>query len=91
MNWTSTTRVPLRGGCHAYELVGGVFAKSVNFGGGGGAWGAAGSRHFVAALLPTRDSTTPCKIERQDLGVPARDFAIDPSQDLIALVDIDDT
>lgn len=82
--------MPLRGGCHAYELVGGVFAKSVNFGIGPGAWGT-GSRHFVAALLPNRHHHTPTKVERQDLGVPARDFAIDPTQDLIALVDIDDS
>ncbi len=90
LDWTSSVRVPLRGGCHAYELVGGVFAKSVNFGVGPGAWGT-GSRHFVAALLPTRHHHTPSKVERQDLGVPARDFAIDPTQDLIALVDIDDS
>ena len=67
-----------------------MFAKSVNFLGGHLGWGA-GSRHFVAAFLPTRDRETVPKVERQDLGVPARDFAIDPSQDLIALVDIDDS
>ena len=74
--------MPVLGTCQAYELVGGVFAKSMGHGNGG-------SRHLVTTWLPS--STTDARSDvREDLGIPTRDFAIDPSQDLIALVNVDD-
>ena len=44
-----------------------------------------GSRHLQLTWLPTSTSEART-IERDDLGVRMRDFAIDPSQDLMALV-----
>lgn len=70
------------GTCQAYELVGGVFAKSMG-------QGTNGSRHLITTWLPT--ATKPARSSvREDIGIPTRDFAIDPSQDLIALVDTGD-
>ncbi len=75
LDWTRKVTVELPGVCQAYELVGGVFAKSMM----------SGAKHLVAAWLPTRDTEVQTII-REDLGFPTRDFAIDPTQDLIALV-----
>ncbi|KDQ52517.1 hypothetical protein JAAARDRAFT_40121 [Jaapia argillacea MUCL 33604] len=88
---TRTTHVPMPGTCQAYELVGGVFAKTSQ------AtlphvWGAhqfnQGSRRLIARWLPGRDDGDDGGVlERDDLGVATRDFAIDPGQDLIALIE----
>lgn len=84
LDWTDKVFVPVPGACQAYELVGGVFAKSM------GDAILHGSHHLIATWLPSR--TEPARtIVREDLGVATRDFAIDPSQDLIALVDADDS
>ena len=48
-----------------------------------------GSRHLQFTWLPTNTDEART-IERDDLGVRMRDFAIDPSQDLMALVIADD-
>ncbi|KAI0073893.1 hypothetical protein K474DRAFT_1602520, partial [Panus rudis PR-1116 ss-1] len=83
LEWTREVDVPMPGGCQAYELVGGVFAKTSN-------GNANGVTHLLAAKLPTReDDGRVVRIE--DLRLASRDFAIDPSQDLLALVDIDDS
>ncbi|KZT01957.1 uncharacterized protein LAESUDRAFT_662823 [Laetiporus sulphureus 93-53] len=83
LDWTARTSVSIPGPCQAYELVAGVFAKSM-----AGAQGP-GSHNLISTWLPSR--TQPAKrIVREELGVSTRDFAIDPSQDLIALVDADD-
>lgn len=48
-------------------------------------WDGRGSPHLSLTWLPT--STHPGgQLERVDMGVMMRDFAIDPSQDLIVLV-----
>ncbi|KAL6306507.1 hypothetical protein BKA93DRAFT_729237 [Sparassis latifolia] len=83
LDWTKKTLVSVPGPCQAYELVGGVFAKSMSVS------NLVGSRHFIATWLPTR-SEPAISIMRDDLGIATRDFAIDPSQDLIAFVDADD-
>lgn len=85
LNWTQSVVVPIPGQCQAYEFVGGTFAKSM--GSGGDNW--VGSKHLNVTWLPTRDKAAKSLI-RDDLGVPTRDFAIDPSQDLIALVETDE-
>ncbi|TCD61584.1 hypothetical protein EIP91_008187, partial [Steccherinum ochraceum] len=82
LNWTRQVTVPVMGSCQAYELVGGMFAKSMG-------QGAGGSRHLITTWLPSRTKSARSTV-REDLGVPTRDFAIDPSQDLIALVNVDD-
>ncbi|KAI0370752.1 hypothetical protein BV20DRAFT_1035699 [Pilatotrama ljubarskyi] len=82
LDWTQVVPVPAPALCQAYELVDGVFASSMatmesEFAGG--------SRHLSITRLPT--SSEPAQtIEREDIGFPVRDFAIDPSQDLVALV-----
>lgn len=85
LDWTQKVVVPIPGQCQAYELVGGTFAKSMSTT-NAESW--AGPRHLNVTWLPTRD-TPAHSIIRNDLGIPTRDFAIDPSQDLIALVEMD--
>jgi len=82
--WKREIRVPMSGDCQAYELVGGVFAKT-----SGDILSRIGSRHFVSTWLPS-SSDPGHTLVRGDLGIATKDFAIDPTQDLIALVKIDD-
>jgi hypothetical protein len=84
--WTQLTlktpeAVPMPGTCQAYELVGGVFAKSMNLDEPG-----TGSRHFIISWLPSTFSQGH-QVLREDIGVLSRDFAIDPSQDLVAFLE----
>jgi hypothetical protein len=74
LSWKKRSIIKMQGLCHAYELVGGVFVK------------ASGRLHFLASWLP---STTDdgCHIRRDDLEMEARDFTIDPGQDLIIFVE----
>ncbi|KAI0329467.1 hypothetical protein GY45DRAFT_1371545 [Cubamyces sp. BRFM 1775] len=82
LDWSQVTAIPTPALCQAYELVDGVFASSMSTGLGA-------SRHLSLTRLPT--ASEPAQItEREDLGVHIRDFAIDPSQDLVALVVDDD-
>ena len=82
LNWTQIIPIAAPALCQAYELVDGVFASSMgnDF---------SGSRHLQFTWLPTNTDEART-IERDDLGVRMRDFAIDPSQDLMALVIADD-
>ncbi|EKM51060.1 uncharacterized protein PHACADRAFT_103833 [Phanerochaete carnosa HHB-10118-sp] len=84
LDWTQKVVVPIPGQCQAYEFVGGTFAKSM---GTGDNW--TGSKHLNVTWLPTRDGQARSLV-REDLGVPTRDFAVDPSQDMIALVEMDE-
>ena len=86
LDWQRLDTISLPGTCQAYELVGGVFAKSM---GGMGFDSTSGSKHLIMSWLPTRTNEAH-HIVREDLGIASRDFAIDPTQDLIALVDMDD-
>ncbi|KAI0084537.1 hypothetical protein BDY19DRAFT_970797, partial [Irpex rosettiformis] len=91
LDWTNRTMIPLPGSCQAYELVGGVFAKSMR-GVFEEMWPPA-SRHFIAARLPTRnhlnsDNSDSNRIIREDLGIWTREFAIDPTQDLLVLLEV---
>ncbi|KAJ8475000.1 hypothetical protein ONZ51_g6826 [Trametes cubensis] len=79
--WWQATTFPAPASCQAYELVDGVFASSRSMPLGA-------SRHISFTRLPA-PSEPARTTEREDLGVPIRDFAIDPSQDLVALV-VDD-
>ncbi|KAH9841153.1 uncharacterized protein C8Q71DRAFT_702214 [Rhodofomes roseus] len=85
LDWMSRTAVSVPGACQAYELVDGVFAKSMM---SGAPLYGPGSHHLNATWLPTR-AHPPRSLVREDIGVATRDFAIDPSQDLIAFVDAD--
>lgn len=84
--WKKEIRVLMSGFCQAYELVGGVFAKTSS---SGGIFSHFGSRHFVSTLLPSSSDPGHTMV-RDDLGISIKDFAIDPTQDLIALVKIDE-
>ncbi|KAI0703399.1 hypothetical protein BC835DRAFT_1410680 [Cytidiella melzeri] len=94
LDWTQRVTVPLHGSCQAYELVGGVFAKSMRGGGFEDMW-PPGSRHFTAAWLPTREYRVSNETDqvqrmvRDDLGIWTRDFAMDPTQDLLVLLEVD--
>ncbi|KAL5513947.1 hypothetical protein ACEPAG_2708 [Sanghuangporus baumii] len=89
--------IPTPGECHAYELVGGMFAKAMNPHDGNATAPAAfplnpGSRHFSFVNLPGAERigdvrTEPEVTVREDVGFLCRDFGIDPTQDLIALVE----
>lgn len=89
--------VPTPGDCHAYELVGGMFAKAMNPHTDAATAPTTfplnpGSRHFSFVTLPSaergRDGGPKCEmVVREDVGLLCRDFGIDPTQDLIALVE----
>ncbi|KAN0133523.1 hypothetical protein V8E53_008691 [Lactarius tabidus] len=70
--------VALAGHCHAYELVGGLFAKAIE------EYGSA--RRLVASWLPSNTSDE-MRLVVDDLGVRIKDFALDPAQDLIVLLE----
>jgi len=70
--------VALTGHCHAYELVGGLFAKALE------EFGAA--RRLVASWLPS-SAAAETRLVVDDLGVRIKDFALDPAQDLIVLLE----
>jgi hypothetical protein len=70
--------VALTGHCHAYELVGGLFAKALE------EFGAA--RRLVASWLPS-SLAGETRLVVDDLGVRIKDFALDPAQDLIVLLE----
>ncbi|EJC99542.1 uncharacterized protein FOMMEDRAFT_142765 [Fomitiporia mediterranea MF3/22] len=80
--------IPTPGECHAYELVGGVFAKAMNpYNDVGSAFALnPGSRHFTFLSLPGK-GREPDMIVWNDAGILCRDFGVDPTQDLIALVE----
>jgi len=52
------------GTCQAYELVGGVFAKTM-------ADGTRGSRHFIASWLPSANDVGH-QLQRDDVGLLTR-------------------
>jgi hypothetical protein len=97
LDWTQQVPVTLPGSCQAYELVGGVFAKTMN-GGGLEDLRSQGSRHFMEVWLPTRESRVATgkntdeirRFVKNDLGMWTRDFAIDPTQDLAAFLEVDE-
>lgn len=70
--------------CHAYELVGGIFAKAMP---GPSSFH---SRRMKFVQLPT--ATQPSRSwEIEDVGFEMRDFAIDPGQDLLVLLEHETT
>ena len=71
-------RFPLiPGSWNAYELVDGIFSKTLNSIGNNTA------RGILFANLPSRYNTTGSLVLFEDLGITFRDFAMDPTQDLI--------
>ncbi|KAI6127159.1 hypothetical protein F5141DRAFT_996817 [Pisolithus sp. B1] len=78
LQWSSKISVPMPGPCHAYELVGGVFCKMHH-----SAPQPFRARHLTAAWLPSALDPQGRTLVRENVGFPTRDFAVDPSQDLI--------
>ncbi|KAI6154469.1 hypothetical protein EDD17DRAFT_1490102 [Pisolithus thermaeus] len=78
LQWSSKICVPMPGPCHAYELVGGVFCKMHH-----SAPQPFRARHLTAAWLPSALDPQGRTLVRENVGFPTRDFAVDPSQDLI--------
>jgi hypothetical protein len=76
---TRRAAIVLAGRCHAYELVGGLFAKALE--------DAGAARRLVAAWLPGNAGRGERRLVVDDLGVRIKDFALDPSQDLIVLLE----
>lgn len=94
-------QVPMPGGCQAYELVGGVFVKAMHPEEAPNANGypvmlpptifgpLPSSRHMRITALPgAADGGN--TLVREDIGVSCRDFAIDPTQDLMVMVEQQD-
>ncbi len=79
LEWAQVRKINAPWQCQAYELVDSVFASSRvdNM--------FIGSRHLALTWLPT-PAEGARRIEWQDMGFILRDFAMDPSQDLLALV-----
>ncbi|KAI9059862.1 hypothetical protein FKP32DRAFT_1595876 [Trametes sanguinea] len=78
LRWSQIVPISAPGRCQAYELVDGVFASSA-------ATGFIASPHLSFTWLPTEREPART-IEWADVGLRVRDFAIDPSQDLMAIV-----
>ncbi|KAI5999068.1 hypothetical protein EDD15DRAFT_2571644 [Pisolithus albus] len=78
LQWSSKISVPMPGPCHAYELVGGVFCKLYH-----SVPHLFRDRHLTAAWLPSALDPQGHTLVRENVGLSTRDFAVDPSQDLI--------
>jgi hypothetical protein len=79
LDWSQRVSVDMPAQCMAYELVGGSFAKTMVV-------DDPEKKQLMITKLPSRYRNVSTTIH-EDLGVPARDFAIDPSQDLLALLE----
>ena len=75
LEWKNITNLDIHGPCTAYELVGGVFAKT-------------NGQDMFFSWLP-RAKTPGHTIHYEDVGIQLRDFALDPTQDLVVLLEED--
>ena len=83
---TPTASIHLRGACQAYDLVGGYFFKCVGPDDTNQAdINEHDRRSLTIVALPSTNPPREVKVETRDLGLPTRDFATDPSQDLMVL------
>lgn len=89
-------RVPMPGECQAYELTGGMFVKAMHSDTTPGTDGVdmlaqlfgpqMASRHMRIVELPG-STNGENKMIRDDIGLFCRDFAVDPTQDLMVMVE----
>ncbi|KAF9052255.1 hypothetical protein BDZ89DRAFT_422613 [Hymenopellis radicata] len=77
LEWEKETSTPARGDCSAYEVVSGKFVKML--------WG----RELFVLTLPTVDSEAHLEIHPDRLTGLIKDFAMDPSQDVVAYLEDD--
>jgi len=71
LKWTQRETPLIPGSWSAYELVDGIFSKTLN-----------SARGILFTALPSRDAPGSLTTV-DDLGITFRDFAMDPTQDLI--------
>ena len=87
VDWAGTAKVSAPALTKAYEFADGVYASSRVQG------AVFRSRHLALTWLPTLATGGGGEsrvIEREDVGLSIRDFAMDPSQDLIVLLQVED-
>ncbi|KAK0441239.1 uncharacterized protein EV420DRAFT_1580445 [Desarmillaria tabescens] len=77
LDWKEFTSIPFSGECSAYELVAGVFVKMFL------------GRDFSLTRLPSSTRPTVDQVQLPDQDMLVKDFAMDPSQDLLAML-VDD-
>ncbi|KAG7441677.1 uncharacterized protein BT62DRAFT_955490 [Guyanagaster necrorhizus] len=77
LDWKEFTSIPFSGECSAYELVAGVFVKMFL------------GRDFSSTRLPSSTRPTVHQVVFPDQDMLVKDFAMDPSQDLLAML-VDD-
>lgn len=79
----SPVTVRLSNDCSAYEYVAGVFVKTQGL-------LHPGPQSLVACYMPTR-TTSERQVLITDVGLPIKDFAVDPTQNLLALMHVSGT
>jgi hypothetical protein len=82
LHWKRHVPIEMSGTCAAYDFAAGVLAKTT-------APEDRGGRHFSNIWLPSRDDHGH-EIAVPDIGLRPTDLAIDPSQDLVAFLVVND-
>ncbi|VDB86094.1 unnamed protein product [Peniophora sp. CBMAI 1063] len=81
--------IHLPGNCQAYDLVGGYYGKCAGPADTESDSLEPGERRSITLVtLPSNNPRREAGIETYDLGVQIKDFAMDPSQDLIAFLEM---
>jgi hypothetical protein len=81
LDWSKQNIKAMEGRFSAYEFVDGAFATLM--------WTSPDANRLNLTFLPSRDKEV-ASIEWDGLGFPVKDFAIDPSQDLMMLMRVFD-
>ncbi|KAI0755585.1 hypothetical protein C8Q74DRAFT_1373368 [Fomes fomentarius] len=82
LDWAQVAPISVPAVCQAHDMVDGVYAVSKYDD------GSAHSRHFSLTWLPALGGEPGRTIERDDVGLEISEFALDPSQDLVAVVTV---
>lgn len=81
--------IQLPGLCQAYDLVGGYYGRCAGPSDiDPAAIDAPDRRLLTLVTLPSSNPLQDVKVETHDVGVQTKDFAMDPSQDMIALLEM---
>ncbi|KZV66977.1 hypothetical protein PENSPDRAFT_755247 [Peniophora sp. CONT] len=82
----ASASIHLPGYCQASDFVGGYFGRC--FSHNLDDVDSIGTPNLTLVTLPSRSPTRELKVETHDVGVHMKDFTLDPSQDLLALLDM---